>query len=232
MTLTVYIGHDTREESAFSVAASSLWLSSKIMPVPLVDEALRARGLFDRLTDRRGNHLYDMRSGLFQSTEFAISRFLVPVLAPSGWALFTDCDVVFMRDVSELLAKADPTKAVQVVKHQYTPVSTGKMVDQLQRKYSRKNWSSVILWNVDHPANRRLTLHDVNHRHRDYLHGFGWLADDEIGELPPAWNWLVGEQPKPDDLAIAHFTLGGPFTPGWRGAEHDEIWLEAAGRVA
>ncbi len=231
MTLTVYIGHDTREEDAFNVATASLWATSRVMPIPLVDEALRARGIFSRLVDRR-DELYDLASGFRQSTEFAISRFLVPLLAPPGWALFTDCDVVFLRDVHDLLAKADPTKAVQVVKHQHRPSSAAKMVDQVQRDYPRKNWSSVVLWNVDHPANRRLTLHDVNTRHRDYLHGFGWLHDSEIGELAPEWNWLVNVTPKPAEPAIAHFTLGGPWIPGWAGdSAHDELWLEAAGRA-
>lgn len=228
--LTVYIGHDTRELAAYDAAETSLWRSSRITPIKLDDHQLRVRGLLWRPVDRRGNTVYDITSGIQQSTEFAISRFLVPILCSSGWALFTDCDVVFLRDVHELLSRADPTKAVMVVKHQYRPATVGKMVDQVQREYPRKNWSSVVLWNVDHPANRRLTLHDVNTRHRDYLHQFGWLSDSEIGTLPPEWNWLVGEQPKPESPAIAHFTLGGPFTVGWPGAEHDDLWLNAAGQ--
>lgn len=228
MTLTVYLGHDTREEAAFEVATATLWDTSRITPVPLVDEALRSRGLLTRIVDQRDPGLYDLASGRRQSTEFAISRFLVPLLAPPGFALFCDCDVVFLRNVHELLSVADPTKAVQVVKHQLAPSNSSKMVDQVQRDYPRKNWSSVVLWNVDHPANRRLTLHDVNTRHRDYLHGFEWLSDSEIGSLDPAWNWLVNVTPKPPEPAIAHFTLGGPWIPGWDGSAHDEIWLEAA----
>jgi hypothetical protein len=85
----------------------------------------------------------------------------------------------------------------------------------------------VMLWNCDHPANQRLTLQDVNERPGRDLHRFYWLNDSEIGALPPEWNWLVGVQPKPAAPQIAHFTLGGPFTPGWKGAEHDEIWAEA-----
>ena len=34
-----------------------------------------------------------------------------------NFALFVDCDVLFLGDVAELFALADPTKAVQVVKH-------------------------------------------------------------------------------------------------------------------
>ncbi len=230
MTLPVYIGFDSREPIAYAVAAATLWRTSRIQAIPLVEPELRERGLFKRPVRSVAARLFDVISGLYQSTEFALTRFLVPTMAPSGWALFTDCDVVFLRDVNELLARADPSKAVMVVKHKHAPSAALKMGTQQQRAYERKNWSSVVLWNVAHPANRALTLDAVNTWHRDALHQFSWLNDNEIGELPTAWNWLVGETPKPADPAIAHFTLGGPFTPGWPGAEHDEIWHEAAAR--
>jgi lipopolysaccharide biosynthesis glycosyltransferase len=61
--------------------------------------------------------MYDLHSNAPQATDFAISRFFVPLLAHTGWALFTDCDVVFLRDPHELFAHADQSKAVMVVKH-------------------------------------------------------------------------------------------------------------------
>lgn len=84
-----------------------------------------------------------------------------------------------------------------------------------------------MLWNCDHPANRRLSLHDVNHRRGLELHGFYWLNDAEIGELPREWNWLVGEQTKPDNPRIAHFTNGTPNMPGHENTPHAEIWWGA-----
>jgi hypothetical protein len=224
MTLRAFIGYDPREAAAYDVAAKTLRLRSGIEAEPLVEQSLRIKGLLWRPVDRRG-HMHDLVSNANQSTEFAVSRFLVPILCTGGWALFTDCDMVFLRDVHELLKVADPTKAVMVVKHNHVPSTTTKMDAQHQLAYPRKNWSSVMLINCDHPAHRRLSLYDVNTRPGRDLHAFYWLHDTEIGELPPEWNWLVGEQPKPAEPAIAHFTLGGPFTPGWPGAEHDEIWL-------
>lgn len=229
--LNVFIGYDSREPDAFTVAALSLLRTSRIHAQALREWEMRRLGVFTRPICYLDGLMVDMISGLHQSTEFSLTRFLVPLLAPGGWALFTDCDVVFLRDVNELVSRADPTKAVMVVQHDHAPSTETKMDGQLQRRYPRKNWSSVMLWNLDHPANKRLTTHEVNTWHRDELHLFGWLDDSEIGKLPPEWNWLVGEQPKPANPAIAHFTLGGPFTPGWPGAEHDEIWLEAAGRA-
>jgi lipopolysaccharide biosynthesis glycosyltransferase len=227
MTLRVFIGYDPREKAAFEVAENSLrahrWDAATI---PLRLDRLASSGLLRRSMDARGQ-LYDLPSNAPCSTEFAISRFLVPILCQSGWALCVDCDVVFLGDVAELFALADPTKAVMVVKHQQAGGGM-KMDGQVQTHYARKNWSSVVLWNCDHPANRRLSLQDVNERPGRDLHAFYWLADSEIGELPGKWNWLVGVQPMPADAKIAHFTLGGPFTPGWQGAEHDEIWLRAS----
>jgi hypothetical protein len=225
--MKVFIGFDPREQAAYEVAESSLRFHRwDVEVVPLRLDRLAACGLLRRPMDARGQ-LYDLPSNAPCATEFAISRFLVPILCQSGWALFVDCDVVFLGDVAELFALADPSKAVMVVKH--PPIAAGgtKMDGQAQVAYARKNWSSVMLFNCDHPANRRLSLQDVNDRPGRDLHAFYWLHDDEIGALPVAWNWLVNVAPRPAEPKIAHFTLGGPFTPGWRGAEHDDLWLSA-----
>jgi lipopolysaccharide biosynthesis glycosyltransferase len=160
------------------------------------------------------------------STEFAISRFLVPMLAQTGWALFADCDVVFLDDVTKLLDIADPRYAVMCVQHAAQIGPTQKMNGQAQQAYSRKNWSSVMLFNCDHPANRRLSLVDVQERRGFDLHNFYWLNDSEIGALPAEWNWLVNVEQEPLHPKIAHFTLGGPFTAGWEGADHDTLWYQ------
>jgi hypothetical protein len=218
--MRVVIGHDSREEGALDVALASLHRTSGIGADMLRTADMHERGLFWRpMLDG-----VDIISGVRQSTEFAVSRFLVPVML-RGVVLFTDCDVVFLRDVAYM--PFDHTKAVSVVKHPPLVSAAGKMDGQTQRDYHRKNWSSVAMWNCDHPANRRLTLQDVNTRHRDYLHGFAWLHDDEIGELSPEWNWLVGVTPKPENPGIAHFTLGGPWLPNWARREHDDIWWGA-----
>lgn len=231
--MRAFIGYDPREDAAYKVAAKTLLATSGLEAEPLVEERLRAAGLLWRPVDRRGR-MHDLHSGADQATEFAISRFLVPFLCQTGWALFMDCDMVVLRDVRTLIDEIKQagqilqTKAVFVVQHDHRPREQWKMDGQAQLAYRRKNWSSVVLWNCDHPAHQRLNLHTVNSMPGRWLHAFSWLHDDEIGRLPREWNWLVGVQPKPAQPAIAHFTLGGPFTPGWKGAEHDEIWTEAA----
>lgn len=229
--MRVLIGYDDREAEAARVALKTLRQVSDL-PVELLDaERLAAHGLLNRISDHRGGQDYELVSNAKKSTRFAISRFLTPILCQQGWALFADCDVLFLRDPREMLleiGKGD--KPIYVVKHDYRPSTQWKMVNQEQSTYARKNWSSVMLWNCSHPANRRLTLWDLNHRPGRDLHRFYWLADDEIGALGPQWNWLCDEQPKPENLGIAHLTLGGPWIPGWAPGKgcFDNEWLEAA----
>jgi hypothetical protein len=118
---------------------------------------------------------------------------------------------------------------VSVVKHAQAPLEAWKMVNQSQRSHPRKWWASVMLFDCDHLANRRLSLRDVSERSAHDLHDFYWLADHEIGELWPGWNWLVGVEPRPQPMHIAHMTLGGPWLPGWTGGSFDDEWRAARG---
>lgn len=225
--MKLYLGWDQREQEAYDAAVRSLGKVSSLTPTPLHLDRLADSGLLRRIMDRRG-HMYDLPSNAPCATEFAASRFLTPLLAQTGWALFCDCDVVFLANPLELMMIADQSKAVMVVKHHNGHHAGTKMDGQAQVLYPRKNWSSVMLFNCDHPANRRLSLQDINERPGRDLHALYWLNDCEIGELPSEWNWLVGVQAKPDSPKIAHFTLGGPWLPSWEGAEHDELWNHAA----
>lgn len=223
------MGYDAREHAAFEVALDSLTrhATGQVVITPLVLERLRAQGLSLRPYRVHRNSLWDVLSDAPQSTEFANTRFLTPLLAQAGWALFIDCDMLFLGDVAELFALADPRYAVMCVKHEHAGLEQTKMDACVQTQYPRKNWSSVMLFNCEHPANQRLTLDLLNTRPGRDLHAFCWLKDEEIGELPPAWNWLVGVHPKPADVRLAHYTLGGPWLPDWTPAEHDELWLAA-----
>lgn len=226
MTLNIYLGYDPREPRSYDVAEASLRQRSSrpIKVTPLNSQRLAETGLLRRPQDLRGQR-YDILSNAPASTDFAISRFLVPILAQTGWALFADSDVVFMDDVAELFAQADDRYAVMCVKHSYAPNESTKMDGQAQSIYARKNWSSVMLFNCDHIANKRLSLTDIQERPGRDLHGFYWLSNDEIGELSSRFNWLVDVTPKPDRPVVAHFTLGTPELGVL--SEHDHIWYEA-----
>src|SRR3954469_25262843 len=93
---SIWIGFDPREADAFAVARNSI-RRHIISPVPargVVLADLRQRGLYTRPTSRKDGRLWDEISEAPMATEFACSRFLVPHLAGSGWALFMDCDML------------------------------------------------------------------------------------------------------------------------------------------
>jgi hypothetical protein len=225
----IFIGYDSREGKASEVARKSLRVVTQgaIEPEFLCVPKLLAQGLFWRRIDERGSQDYDLVSNAPQSTSFAITRFLTPILCQQGPALFVDCDVVFREDPRKMLLDVSMAHAVSVVKHGDVYNTGLKMGGAVQQNYHRKNWSSVMLFNCDHPANRRLSLRDVNERPGRDLHAFYWLHDEEIGTLPSWWNWLVDVQTRPPRIGIAHMTLGGPWIDGWQGGSFDSEWLAA-----
>lgn len=229
--LSVWIGFDKREAAAFAVAKHSARRWTRPMPPARGIElaAVQRLGLYTREVAHiqlpRGPALYDPISKAAMSTEFAISRFLTPILAGGGWALFMDCDVLVRRSLHRLFELADPSKAVMCVKHPPLFEAGEKMDGQRQAPYPRKNWSSVVLFNCDHPANKALTPELVNTVPGRDLHAFSWLADDLIGELPPEWNWLVGHSDAAiTDPAIVHFTDGFPLMPGYEDQPFADEW--------
>ena len=224
----IYIGFDPRpaEVQAYAVARHSIdhRLSSGIPIYPVMLEGLRARGLYTREHEVRDGRLWDTVSLAPMATEFAISRFLVPYLQGSGMALFVDADVMARDDLMKLFDAFDPSKAVMVVKHApYVPKTATKMDGQIQTAYARKNWSSVCLWNCDHPKTKMLTPDVVNNARGLWLHQFGWLDDDDIGELDPRWNWLVGMHSSPNP-GLVHFTDGVPSMPGHEHCAYAAEW--------
>lgn len=232
--LSIWIGYDPREAAAYAVARASIRRHATI-PVPihgLVLNDLREKGLYTRPHERRGCQLWDVISDAPCATEFSNSRFLVPHLAGSGWALFMDCDMLVRGNIRELFDLCDPEKAVMVVKHNHQPPEGVKMDGQMQTRYARKNWSSVIAFNCDHPANKALTLEMVNELPGRDLHRFCWLEDDLIGELPVEWNWLAGHSDPAVDPKIVHHTEGSPCLPGYEDAPFADEWRAELARWA
>lgn len=234
-SLQIFVGYDPREAEAYSVARESI-RARLTQPVKLrgvVLDELKSKGLYRRPTERRDEKLWDCISEAPMSTEFAISRFLVPHLAGSqGWALFLDCDVLSRSNVLRILDHADPAKAVMVVKHDHVPASSVKMDGQEQTRYARKNWSSVMLFNLEHVSNVNLTVDLVNSVPGRDLHRFCWLKDEEIGELPAEWNFLVGHTDPKVNPKIVHFTEGGPWMAGYEDVPFADEWRGERNRWA
>jgi len=215
--LRIYIGWDRREPEAYEVAKFSLErrASVPVSVVPIKLDELRARGLYRRDVDP------------LASTEFTYSRFLTPALAGyQGWALFCDCDFLWLGDVAGLWASTKLPKAVYCVQHDYRPKESVKMDGAVQTSYPRKNWSSLMLFNCAHPSVQKLTPEVVNRETGAYLHRMQWVADDDIGALPVEWNWLEGWNEKPAQGApkAVHFTRGGPWFENWKNVDYGDLW--------
>ncbi|MGH8601315.1 MAG: glycosyltransferase [Gammaproteobacteria bacterium] len=227
MSIQVYIGYDRREDIAYKVCKYSInTLDPDIRVKPLVQDYLRATDIYLRPPD------------VLASTDFSLTRFYVPAIARLSmniprWAVYVDCDTVFLQSmIVHLLPYLDASKAVYVVKHEYVSRKELKMDARLQRSYPRKNWSSFMVFNMQHPKIAALNLEMLNSPH---------LHESEIGELDKTWNFLVGEYTAPDIDAkslieptefspnMLHYTLGGC----WLSEEHtpqdyDGIWRHIA----
>nr|GEU63762.1 protein CDI-like [Tanacetum cinerariifolium] len=201
-TFRIYIGYDPKEDIAYEVCRYSLLKHSSIPLeiIPIKQSLLREQNLYTR---PRGN---------LESTEFSFTRFLTPFLAGyKGWAVFVDCDFLYLGDIKELFDLVDDKYAVMCVQHDYTPKETTKMDGAVQTLYPRKNWSSM--------------------ESGAFLHRFMWLDDEEIGEVPFVWNFLVGHNKVMEgDLETypkaIHYTLGGPWFESWKDCEFGELWLK------
>lgn len=164
------------------------------------------------------------------SNAFIYSRFLVPHLQNyKGWAIFCDGDMLVRDDIAKLWALRDDNYAVQVVKHKYKTKSKKKYIgtsmETVNCDYERKNWSSVILWNCEHPGNRILTPEYVMGATGRKLHRFEHLIDEDIGDLPMEWNWLADEYTHNEDAKLVHYTLGVCSIPAYKDSSHNEEWF-------
>jgi hypothetical protein len=162
------------------------------------------------------------------STEFTYSRFFTPWLAEfGGWALFIDCDFLWLDDIAPLLAYRDPAKAVMCVQHDYVPKEATKMDGQVQTVYPRKNWSSCMFFNCDHPSTQRLTPDVIN-------------SPDGGISAPDAMGRRRGNRGAADGIQLArrlehvaddgrpravHYTRGGPWFEQWQDVDFADEWL-------
>ena len=212
MQFNIYIGYDTRnygQQLAFEICKRSIMNSTKhqdkIGIMGLNKNDLENAGLFYREND-------DMAS-----TEFTYTRFLSPALNKfTGLCVFCDSDFLWECDIyeefrpyfEEILAK---NLAISCVKHNYVPDHNVKMDGRIQTVYPKKNWSSLILFNCDHPEVHNLSVENVNKKDPAWLHRMQWCSEDNIGNLPHTYNYLVGTYHDNNEPKAIHYTDGGPW---------------------
>jgi hypothetical protein len=219
---TVFIGYD----SAQPEAAIACWKSivdhdkDKQVSVQLIDRAVLVE-----------SNLYWRERMETESTEFSFTRFLTPYLKGFyGYALFCDSDFIWKCSPAEVLelAKQDESKSVWVVKHdlKQEQMKTTKMGGKIQTAYPRKNWSSMMIFNCNHEEVRKLTPDIVSEQAPSFLHGIQWAKDENIGELPVTYNFLVGYYQDNDMPKVLHFTDGTPLHEGYEDCEFAEEFLK------
>jgi len=230
---SIWIGFDPREDGAFAVARDTVkqYLTRPIPVYGLVLADLIKRGLYRRPIEYLKSAadkplMWDVVSDAPMSTQHANARFFVPILAKEGWALFMDGDMLVRDNIARVFDGLDPSKAVYCVQHRHEPEPGTKMDGQVQTRYARKNWSSFVVFNCDHPANKALTLEALNNTPGLDLHRFFWLEDCDIGELGPEWNYLVGHTDPATDPKVVHFTSGCPDMPGYEQCQFADEWRE------
>lgn len=218
--LRVFIGYDSREPVGYHVTAHSILMraSEPVAIIPLRQDTLREQGCYWRPIDKQA------------STEFSLTRFLVPYLSGyEGWSVFMDCDMLVRADiVGDLKKLLGPECAVFVCQHDYAPKDTAKMDGKVQHAYPRKNWSSFMVF--DNASCRHLTPEYVNTASPADLHRFKWVEDEygaaAIGPLPLEWNWLVGEYEPNPQAKILHYTNGLPCFLDYERCDHADLWWE------
>jgi lipopolysaccharide biosynthesis glycosyltransferase len=195
--IPIFIGYDPRESIAFHVCSNSIIRHSS-HPVSINPLALNILKDYEEKHTDGSNH-------------FIYSRFLVPHLMEyKGWAIFMDGDMLLRDDIEKLWALRDETKAVMVVKHNYKTKMTEKYLGSKNEDYPCKNWSSVILWNCGHRANKIITPEFIQSATGATLHRFTWLDENLVGQLPIEWNWLPDEYGANPRAKLLHYTLGTP----------------------
>jgi len=217
--LTIVVGFDQKESVAYHTFCQSI-IEKSTIPVQFIPLA--------------NNNLYFYNEIHKDGTnKFIYSRFfLTPFMCEyKGKALYTDCDMICNTDIAELISLYDDSKAVQVVKHSYKTKRSIKYLGNKNLDYPRKNWSSLILFNCEHPDNKILTPTFVSNCTGDYLHRFKWLKNNEIGELNIMWNYLAIEYPSNEGAKIIHYTLGTPCFNEYKYEEMSDIWWDVFSRL-
>ena len=209
--INVFIGFDEGEKVSYHILSESIRRQSSV-PVSITPLCLSNIPEFKR--ELQPN----------QSTEFAFSRFLVPYLSDyKGWSLFLDSDMMFRDDIKNLWDMIDKDKSIICCKHDYVPKQNVKFRGAKNEPFPKKNWSSFMLMNNERC--KMLTKEFVETATGLELHQFKWTHEENIGELPLEWNWLVSEYDYNKNAKNVHWTLGGPYFKDYAKSDYADEWF-------
>ena len=213
----IFIGLDEPSEISFQKCKTSIFKQNTRYNISIHAINYNTVKEYNRIKDK------------YESTQFAFARFFTPFISEyNGVSIFCDGDFLFIDSIDNLLDLYDPKFALQCCKHQYKPTNLTKMDGKRQSIYPRKNWSSLMIFNNEHPKNKTLNPETINNQSGAFLHRFKWLEDSEIGDIPIEWNWLVGYYKEKGSFKpkALHFTDGGPWLEEYKDCEFSKVWLD------
>ena len=216
--ITIVVGFDQREAIAYHTFCQSI-LEKSTIPVQFIPLAKNSLHFYKEMQNDGSN-------------SFIYSRFLTPYICDfKGFAVYADGDMICNTDISELTLLFDRTKAVQLVKHDYKTKKLIKYFGNKNQDYPRKNWSSMVIFNCQHPANRILTPKFIQEKDGAFLHRFKWLDDKDIGELDITWNYLAIEFIPYPEAKLIHYTIGTPCLNEYKTTDMSDIWWATHSRL-
>ena len=210
--LKIFIGYDLEKEDCYNVCRFSLLKRTNDVEIIRIGNSILSNDIWYR----EKNNL--------ETTEFSICRFLTPFLSEyKGISIFMDDDFLWRCDIKNIVDYFDPSKAVMVCQHDYVPKYTTKWLNNKQTVYEKKNWSSLMMFNNEHPDCLKLSVENVNEQTGLWLHQFKWT--DNVGAIPLSYNFLVGEYEKSNNINAFHFTNGCPIFDDCKTQDFAEEWL-------
>ena len=132
--------------------------------------------------------------------------------------------MLMLEDVAELWALRDERYAVQVVKHDHVPREAEKFLGAAADAVPEEEL-------VERDAVQQRALQGAHARVREprpglELHQFKWLGERiadrrAAARVEPPRRLL---RLRRRDVALVHFTLGGPYFAEYRGCEYADEW--------
>lgn len=207
----IFLGRHCPEERAFDVCLFAIQRCAsdlvEIVPVNL-----------DRLQAMSGE--MPTEAGDRHSFDCSLAHFFVPALSGfAGWALFVSSDMLVQADIYDLWKLRDDRFAAMGVHR------AGNGSGEIG------GWSSLMLWNCGHPANRVLSAERVAAADRHWLDTLAWLDDSQIGRIPEEWSWLEGQSDPAIAPKIIEFAGQEPWHAEPGRNEVADSWHREARRV-
>lgn len=213
LVLRLFCGYDNREAAGFHTFVHS---AIRQTSAPIAVHPLDASGVQEG------------------TNAFTFSRFMVPHRCGyEGRAIFCDAsDMLLLADLVELDSYFDPRYAVQVVKHpdyvsRHEKKYVGTEMESRQSNYSRKNWTSVMILNNEHPGWGAVDPQFIASASAGEMLELRFLSDKDIGELPKEWNVLVDEGQDHAGAKLLHWTAGIPGFKRYHNAPRGHEWFAA-----